>query len=100
MSTEASIAIIFGLSGALLGGWGLLEAQKARAEAKEANHHADEANRLSEEANQISKQALELSERLGRDQIELLRRDVNLNLQAEQRSRSADIRVTPAMKTS
>lgn len=100
MSIEDLIAIIFGPSGALIGGWGLLEARKARAEAKEANHHADEANRLSEEANQISKQALGLSERLGRDQIELQRREVDLAHQAEQRSRSADIHVALAMKTS
>ncbi len=67
---------------------------------EDANKISGAANRLSEEANQISKQALESTEQLGRDQIELLRREVDLAHQAEQRSRSADIRVTPAMKSS
>lgn len=91
----------------MLGAVGLVIAIRAnhRAEAanklsRDANDIAGAANRFSEEANQISKQALELSEQIGQDQIELQRREVDLAHQAEQRSQSADIRVTPTMKTS
>ncbi len=93
MSTDAWVAIVSGLSGAVVGGWGLFEARKARAEARQANRHAAEAN-------QIAVRALESSEQIGRDQIELHRREFDLAHKAEQSRGRANIQVYPAMKTS
>lgn len=92
MSVEIWTAIS-GVAGLVFGVAGLIVAVRA-------NGRADAANRLSKEANEISERALKSSERLGREQIDLLQREVEMAHGAERRKRSADILVSPARRTS
>jgi hypothetical protein len=75
-------------------------ADEANELAQGANNIATEANGLSRDANQIAERALKSSDQIGRDQIALHQRELEVIHQAERRKRSADIQVTPTTITS
>lgn len=96
----AVAGIVTGLAGLVIAIKANRRADAANQLSREANELANSANRLSLEANRISERALESSERIGRDQINLHRREVDLVHLAEQSKNRANIQVRPAMKTS
>jgi hypothetical protein len=100
-------AVVAGFAGVVVALGSLLVAYKANRRADEANELArgansiaTKANDLSMEANQIAGRALDSSEQIGRDQIALHQRELELLHESERSQRSANLQVSPSMKTS